>query len=673
MALVGLRGHPERSLTTGPSRPRAPDLDQVDRATSSPVLGTHEVPGCLPFRTWEIEAVTALAPRLYRPTLAVALGILSTATALHAQRVKCPPPGRLATHDPFQATHYYNAPGQQSGATPPIPQDLPAGYRGHATFVDLGADAPVDVHQIDFRLNDDGFLRFTWGTAPGVAGGIGLVGQTSHFEVYTTPDTWKGDWPTANGPTPKILVPPGAGSPWTLVATGTLTVQRHEEHSPAVLDMPFTVPVGTNGFAFVIGPVTDPVPHLSYQQPPYALHPSLLLYSNAPGAATSAGDQFVTITNQDVVNQAFVTAPIPVPKSAIFELHYRAPETAAYWAQKQAGCYDLPNSFYEYFAPGTFDLSGRSFGMTPNGAAYQVAATSASVVPPTSPPLTTAAGAPLGDDARTAPLSLGFAFPYPGGSTSSIVVTTNGNIFLDPANSGAQVTTFSAFGVAGFLRGQPQIAPLWSDLDPSSGGGVHLEVDLGAPVPVAYVTWYQVPTWLVPGSSNTVQVAMFADGRVEFRYGACDLPNVESIVGFTPGWSTHDPGTRDLASALPFTTGDGALPPDLVMDARPIVGSSPNLVLRDLPADTTGVVQLGVPIRGVDLFFAGMPGCVMSVVGLETMPFQASGPSAVVPLHVPNGHWLVGCGLQAQAIVMSPGSNAAGRTLSNALCLSVGN
>jgi hypothetical protein len=189
---------------------------------------------------------------------------------------------------------------------------------------------------------------------------------------------------------------------------------------------------------------------------------------------------------------------------------------------------------------------------------------------------------------------------------------------------------------------------------------------------VACVTWNNVPEWNQPGSSNTFQVAMFGDGRVEFRYGSCSPSFVQGLTGFSAGWSSHDPGSRDLSAGLPFSTGDGALPPELGMSTRPIAGTTSSFELRDLPADTTGVVMLGVPVHGFDLFFAGMPDCVQRVIPLAVMPFHAVGDAASVPVGIPNGRWLIGRDLGAQSLVVSPGSNAAGRTISNPICLRLG-
>ena len=611
-----------------------------------------------------------------------AMTALFLSTTLLQAQSPCSPPSHLGTQDPFQSTHYYGAVGQNNAVVPPIPQaqPLPPGYRGAILFADLTADANLSVTQIDTRLNDDGSSRYNWGTAPGVAGPPGLVGQNAVVNVYSTPTTWTGTWPTPNGPNPtepKAIVPPGPGSPWTLVATGTLTVQPLLQHSPIAFSQPFVVPAGTHGFAIELCPVTAPVAGLlSYQQPPYCLHPSLMVSASAPGAPLTSSDQFLTITNSDITNQAFVTAPNAAAKTPLLDFHYTVPTNSGYFARTGSGCYDAPSSIYEVFPSATFDLSNTGFQLAPVGTAYAVTACPSTLVAPTTPPLTDSSGVQLGDDSRTLALPLGFTFPYPGGSTTSIVVTSNGNIFLNPPNSGSQTATFEVFGVSGFLRGQPQLAPLWTDLDPgltNGSGSVHLV--LVPTLQVAYVTWQNVQTWNQPGSSNTVQVAMYSTGVVEYRYGACNITGVDALVGFNPGWSTHDPGPRDLSTALPFVTGDGAVPPDLSMDARPVIGTAPNFVIRDTPAGPGfGVLLLGNAMSPLDLGIVGMPSCLQQVQPFVSLVFLTGpGPTTgTVPLTIPNNPLLAGLQFTGQSLVLSPNSNAAGFTVSNPICIHLG-
>jgi hypothetical protein len=471
-----------------------------------------------------------------------------------------------------------------------------------------------------------------------------------------------GNWPSS-GTTPKVLVPPGPGSPWTLVATSTLTVAANHQHSPAVFP-PFVLPTGSYGLAFEVGPVTAVVPNITVMPPPYALHPWLLVAASAPGAPLTASDQFLSIGNEDITNQAFVTAPLATPKGPIFDLHYTVAAGSACFTPYGSGCYDRPQSFYQAFAagPSSFDLSNSTLQLIPAISSYAIAAGTTAIVAPITAPLTVSP--------RTPPLPLGFSFPYPGGATTNIVITANGNIFLDPASSGAQSVPFSSAGVVGFLRGPLQLAAFWGNLNPSAGGSVHLDIDLLAPV--ARVTWTNVPEFGVPGSANTFQVAMYGNGIVDYRYGACAAIHEPVLVGWSHGGSMHDPGNRDLSATLPFSTGDGTVPPDLSMSARPVLGTTPNFVVGDLPAAGAGLVLLGAPRPALDLGGLGMHGCMQQVSPIAWLAFLATGPSVAVAASVPNHPALLGVQCTGQAMAPSPGSNAAGITVSNPLCIRLG-
>lgn len=593
------------------------------------------------------------------------------------------PPTHLGTQVPYWSTHYYSAPGQDNDPLAPVPQVLPLGYRGFLAMCDLVATADLTVSQVDFQLLDDGSILWNWGPQPGVGGPPGLVGMTASVNVYSTPGTYTGTWPTPNGPNPtepKVVVPPGAGSPWTLLATGTLTVRPSDQGSPAVFPTPFTVPTGANGFVFEVGPVTATAPNIPYIPAPYALHPALTVSVFAPGAPMSSRDQFLSFVRSDIVNQAFVNSPGAAPKTPVLDIQYTVPANAGFFARTGEGCYDQPIAFYEEFqpsAPSLVDLSNLAFQLTPVGTAYAVSSIpAATVMPPAGVlPVTNTTGQPMGDDDRTLALPLNFTFPYPGGSTVDIVITSNGNIFLDPANSGNQVARFEDFGLRGFLLGQPQLAPLWTDLSPNMGGNIYLHYNLTAPVPVAYVTWLNVPEFTQLTSSNTVQAALYADGRVEYHYGACSITVNPAMVGMTPGWSPHDPGGRDLSTSLPFLTGDGAVPPELGMTVRPVIGTAPSFVIDDTPAGPgVGALLLGNGMAPLDLGFVGMPSCMLSVQGYGSLLFLTAPGTTTgsVPAAIPNNSNLLSLQLTGQAVVLSPGSNAAGFTVSNAIGVTIG-
>jgi hypothetical protein len=587
------------------------------------------------------------------------MGALFSALALPVALVHgqspCTPPTRLATQPSFQSTHYYNRPGQDNAANPPVAQNLPASYRGFLCLFDLTATANVTVSQIDFAVADDGHWAFHWGPAPGQIGGPGLVGQTAVVNVYVTPTSWVG-----RSTTP---------SAWTLLSTGTLTVAGYDQHSPAVFPTPFQLPAGTYGVAFEVGPVTAVVPHITYASPPYALNPLLLVGSFAPGTPLTARDEFLSFANEDIINQAFVLPPGPQPKNPIFEIHYTPAANSAYSTRFGSGCYDRPRAFYELppLSPAPFDLSNTSLRITPNNGAYVVSQTNSTIVPPATPGLLNASNQAMGDNDRTAVLPLGFSFPYPGGSTSTIAICSDGLAHL---NTTAMGNHKWLAGVPAFLAGPPILAPFATDLDPRGGGSIHLDVD---PITqAAYVTWLNVPVWGMPGTANTFQVALFANGDIEYRYGTCSAANERMVVGFTPGYSSHDPGSIDISASMPFATGDGTLPPSLSMSARPMLGTTPSLVVSDMPTGTAAGMLLGGPSAPVDLGFLGMPGCVQHIAPIDFQLFLAAGSVGSVPLSIPASPSFMGMQLIGQSLVVSPGSNPAGGTVSNPICINLG-
>lgn len=102
-----------------------------------------------------------------------------------------------------------------------------------------------------------------------------------------------------------------------------------------------------------------------------------------------------------------------------------------------AGCLPRAQSVYEQFTGGVNDLSGKTVTMTLNAAGgYDVSTTTgATVVPPTTTGL--ALGL-FGVATQTLP----FQFDYPGGSTTSISIDSNGSITL--AGSGRSTPLASA-------------------------------------------------------------------------------------------------------------------------------------------------------------------------------------------------------------------------------------
>ena len=144
----------------------------------------------------------------------------------------------------------------------------------------------------------------------------------------------------------------------------------------------------------------------------------------------------------------------------------------------------------------------------------------------------------LGDD-DFEEVSLGFDFPFNGGSYSTVFVNSNGNLTF-----GSGDTDFSE-SVGEFLSDQPRIAPLWDDLSPNSGGTVSVEYDTGE----ATVVFDSVPEFISIGA-NTFMVTMRDDGTFTIEYGA--ISATDGLAGTTEGGGAANPGETDLSGGGPF-------------------------------------------------------------------------------------------------------------------------
>lgn len=141
----------------------------------------------------------------------------------------------------------------------------------------------------------------------------------------------------------------------------------------------------------------------------------------------------------------------------------------------------------------------------------------------------------LGDD-NFVEVSLPFAFPFCGGSYSSVFVNSNGNVTFG-AGDGNFIES-----VVGFLTGPPRIALLWDDLNPGAAGSV-TALPVGADFVVSY---NNVPEFFAFGS-NSFSVTLRADGTYDVQYGSLTAP--DGLAGRTEGFGATNPGETDLSTA----------------------------------------------------------------------------------------------------------------------------
>ena len=206
----------------------------------------------------------------------------------------------------------------------------------------------------------------------------------------------------------------------------------------------------------------------------------------------------------------------------------------------QAGDIALIEASSQVMAPpNEVDLSGWSISITPGPSGFtlrsEVSGTGSAIDD---------AGIPLGlNDDDFALVELPFSFPYYGKEYTYGFVHSDGNFtFVNPEPSSFDRNFSRAAG------GPPRIAPLFRDLDPSKGGKVRF-LSQGSR---AVVTWDEVPQFssFGIGKRQTFRMVLHESGRIEFDYGALDLPG--AVVGTFPGvasrkalavdWSAPEPG-----------------------------------------------------------------------------------------------------------------------------------
>ena len=440
----------------------------------------------------------------------------------------------------------------------------------------------------------------------------------------------------------------GIAAPWILVGNAPLTGLGANQWTNAVLGSP--VPLSAGNYA--VG--------LRYNN----CSPN---YTNGNGTNQTYSTAEMTLNAGSALGTPFNGGTAITPRVWNGRIYYTNGGSSQFASASSigTGCVAGASSFYEEFAVGTADLTGRSILMTVAGGGYAVTAGSTSFFTHTVP------GLGLGDDTVSAAQTLPFTMLYPGGTTNSLRIDSNGSIYL----SASGASDFSPT-VAELLSVGPRIAPFWLDLvcdGATNTANVYFEVDTASNT--AYVTWLAVPQYQQPANLVTVQVAITA-ATVEIRYQTVGNPTTTAITGFSPGGGARNPGNRDITATLPFVTQAEQAPLALAASARPLIGTTINLNTTSVPAGAlSGVNLLGVALlpTPIDLGAIGMGGCTLYTNPIVNLPMTLTPPTGTLPLALPNNSFLLGLQLYLQSAVVSPGSTSLGIIISNGLELKLGN
>ncbi len=327
------------------------------------------------------------------------------------------------------------------------------------------------------------------------------------------------------------------------------------------------------------------------------------------------------------------------------------------------GCGACQTAVYELLPAASFDLANTTMTLALANGQYTASSGTAAFVAPTG------ASLGLGDDTQ-ATVNLPFALPYPGGTTSTLRVCSNG--FVSVADNGTAFTP----SVASLLSGNARWSAAWRDLNPGASGSGNVIVDT-TPTEVR-VTWQGVYTYGT-SSPNTFQFQFRSDGTVHIVWQSMHQGgNGNVLVGWSPGAVAVDPGATDLSAALPAGISLCASPfsgLSFASSARPVLGTTVQLTTTGIPAGTPfGAVLLSFQqaIPAQSLAGYGMPNCFGHVVGGVTHLFFPAGNSHAQPFTAPNDPSFTGLEVAAQSFTYSPPLTPAGVVASNGLLLILG-
>ncbi|HAS8478182.1 TPA: hypothetical protein I7768_14410 [Vibrio vulnificus] len=125
------------------------------------------------------------------------------------------------------------------------------------------------------------------------------------------------------------------------------------------------------------------------------------------------------------------------------------------------------------------------------------------------------------DDFDYVNFSEGFSFPLFGNTYTGVYVNSNGRLSFTFGDS-TYTESFSVF------TGQPNIAAFFDDLHPGRGGAVFYKQMADRFV----VTWDRVPHYEY-GGSNTLQITLFQDGRINIGYNGLSASG--AFIGISNG------------------------------------------------------------------------------------------------------------------------------------------
>ncbi len=190
----------------------------------------------------------------------------------------------------------------------------------------------------------------------------------------------------------------------------------------------------------------------------------------------------------------------------------------------------------------------------------------------------------LTDDGVSAPVPIGFAFPYRDGVYETITIGANGFLSLQPLT---REIPFTRDCLPMPETGSAAIVPLRVDLDPSRDGAAVSYAHLAEGL---LVSWINVPLYSDPATRLSFQALLMPDGRISLRYRQVSrLPAAESA---SYGVQYHFRQAQTLGCSSDLGLADG-----LTIELRPQVPTAAWLQAVEPGGTLTPGMVGSVPVR----------------------------------------------------------------------------